>query len=94
LDLEVISPTGRRYIPWRLDPANPSAPARNDCASARDGQIPASCRNRVDNVEVVDIAAKFQEGGDWTIKVTGPANGVNQAFALATYGLDVGEQSH
>ena len=55
LDLRVISPTGAIHYPWRMDPANPSAPAsRGD--------------NEIDNVEQVFIP--LPEEGTYIVQVT------------------------
>lgn len=71
LDLLVTDPTGSRFYPWTLDPANPSA------AATRTGE------DHVNNLEqvVVDVPA----AGNWTVAVRGTsvASG-RQNFSLVT----------
>ena len=56
LDLELIAPSAGTYLPFVLDPANPSAAA-----------VPGV--NRLDNVEQVAVASP--EAGLWTARVIG-----------------------
>ena len=57
LDLVVISPSSAQTFPWTLNPADPSARARQNQA------------NTVDNIEQVVVEAP--EAGTWTIEVHG-----------------------
>lgn len=56
LDLELIAPTAGTFLPFVLDPANPTAAA-----------VPGT--NRLDNVEQVVVASP--EAGTWTARVIG-----------------------
>lgn len=57
LDLVVTSPSGQRFFPWTLDPANPSA---------------AAVRNTVDRINVSEqVQVENPEAGTWTVEVLG-----------------------
>jgi PKD repeat protein/streptogramin lyase len=58
LDLVLVSPQGAQYLPWKLDPANPAAPATTG-------------PDHVNNVEQVFVASPA--AGTWTVRVTGTA---------------------
>ncbi len=75
LDLEIISPSQKKYFPWSLNPAKPDARATN------------LGKNSVDNVERIDIAASDSEKGQWTVRVKNPANSSKMPFALYFSGL-------
>jgi len=88
LNLTVKSPGGRVFMPWTLDPANPTAPAQH-CAVEPSEKPALPCFNTRDNVEVVDIeplVVDREKQGAWTIQVDGPPNGL-RSFALVTYGF-------
>jgi subtilisin family serine protease len=74
IDLEVVGPTNMIFYPYRLDPANPLAPALHDGP------------NRVDNLEMVDAPA---QGGTWFVRIKANAlrSGSVQPVALAITGL-------
>lgn len=74
LDVQLTAPGGTRHHPYRLDPANPAAPARRDAP------------NRVDNVEMVDAPGA---AGTWQISVSARplASGPSQRATLVTSGL-------
>jgi photosystem II stability/assembly factor-like uncharacterized protein len=83
LDLELVPPGGKPYHPYRLDHDDPLRPARTDGA------------NRVDNVEVIDVAPdealRVDPGqGNWTAKVLGTRikPGAAQAYALIVSGVE------
>lgn len=82
LDLELIAPDGTRYLPWILNPAQPSqAAVKSSFASG--AVIPATARDRSNTVEqvVVDNAM----AGDWTIRVIGSTlNWPPQTFSVAS----------
>ncbi|MCP4045813.1 MAG: S8 family serine peptidase, partial [Gammaproteobacteria bacterium] len=66
LDLELIDPSGRRHLPWVLDPDNPSKPAQQHTGS------PFCCvtremRDQRNTVEQVQV--EVNEFGTWTIRV-------------------------
>jgi hypothetical protein len=76
LDLSLTAPDGRTvFRPWSLDPERPAADATRGAA------------NRVDTVEVVDVAAEENRWtGAWKLRVetTRPlARGEPQAYAIA-----------
>ncbi len=61
LDLVVVDPDGKRYYPWTLDPANPSADAVRTVADHR---------NNVEQVLVDTTLAGGQiPSGTWTLRV-------------------------
>lgn len=74
LDIELISPNGTRYFPYRLDLNSPLTNARVDGA------------NRVDNVEVVDAPGT---AGDWQLRIKAQrlSQGAEQRFTVVTSGL-------
>lgn len=98
LDLRLVSPSGKVFLPWVLDPSalhsgripadglDPIVPADILDNPARKG------KDDVNNVEVVDV--DNPEPGDWTIQVIGfevPVDqsrdaGVNQDFSLVADG--------
>ncbi len=59
LDLVVTDPLGRRWFPWTLNPASPSAPAVQ------------STVDRLNNVEQVFVSSPIV--GTWTVEVLGHA---------------------
>lgn len=79
VDLRLVGPDGTTYYPWKLDVRNPAAPA-------------AAADNRVDNVELVDVAAP--PSGDYVIRVThkGTLTNSPQRLALIVTGLTAGPQ--
>jgi len=73
LDLVLISPTGQRFTPWRVDPDRPDRPAVRDAG--------ADDRNNVEQVSV-----EGPESGLWLAEVStgvGEMPQGPQAFALA-----------
>jgi len=91
LDLELIAPSGRRYLPWILDPDTPAAPARTHDHVVL-APVPESNRDRRNTVEqvVVDQPAI----GVWRFRVrsnhpfgTEPEP---QSFSLVSRGLGNG----
>lgn len=63
IDTRLISPSGKTFYPWRLDPVHPSAKAVNSCINGR------ACANEVDNSEVIDVEKFEWESGEWKLKV-------------------------
>ena len=57
LDLVVTSPSGQRYYPWTLDPANPADPAVQ------------TVEDHVNNIEQVQVSNP--EAGGWSVEVVG-----------------------
>ncbi len=57
LDLVVTSPSGTRYYPWTLDPANPGNPAVK------------TQEDHINNIEQVQV--NNPEAGTWTVQIIG-----------------------
>jgi len=76
LDIRLISPEGKVYYPYSLDPQRPLSPALNDGP------------NRVDNVEVINITTS-QPGQEWKLELKARKLnvGLSQSFALVVSGL-------
>jgi subtilisin family serine protease len=72
LDIALISPSGIRHPPWKLDGANPQNAAVRGV-------------NEVDNIELAEVANP--EAGNWTIEVTASriGSGGSQEFALVVF---------
>ncbi|HMI94443.1 MAG TPA: S8 family serine peptidase, partial [Polyangiales bacterium] len=73
LDLALIAPDGTVFHPWSLDRVVPEAPATRSAA------------NRVDTVEVVDVAASENSAtGSWAVRVSAATleRGRAQSFSL------------
>jgi subtilase family protein len=66
LDLELVSPSGKVYTPWRLDPSNPGQPAipSPGYAAASVPDAARDHRNTVEQIVIVNAVA-----GTWTIRV-------------------------
>jgi hypothetical protein len=75
LDLVVAGPDGTPHLPWRLDPKNPSRAAERG-------------RNRIDNVERVDVPTGALAAGTWTVRITVPPKARGRHAALVVGGLD------
>lgn len=72
LDLSLIAPDGATHLPWRLNPAAPSAPATRGS-------------NSLDNVEQVVVDSP--PAGNWIVRLSGSLPSGPQAYALVADGL-------
>lgn len=70
LDVRLISPSGKSYFPWSLDPEKPEQLATNNAA------------NTVDNVQRIDVSAGGWEAGMWRLVIK-PATPRTSKLALA-----------
>ena len=72
LDLRIIDPNGNPYLPWTLDPANPS------------GNAVQSVADHLNNIEQVSIANPIP--GGYTVEVTGfnIPQGPTQSFGVVS----------
>jgi hypothetical protein len=76
VNIELISPSGKHFFPWSLDPKSPSSHAVN------------SKPNHVDNVERIDVPIASWEDGVWTLMISlGKAQSPSVAIATATTGF-------
>lgn len=83
VDAELVPPTGRRedaILPWTLDPAQPSAPAKRG-------------RNQYDNLERLDVPSSSDAPGNWTLRIEGDdwPDAEVQQVAVALWGFEVAE---
>ncbi len=69
LDLELVAPDQTVYLPWVLDPANPSVAASNGVDS-------------VNNIEQVYVSDPTP--GEWTVRVKGTVLPYEQSYSLVS----------
>jgi subtilisin family serine protease len=70
LDVRLISPSGKNFFPWSLDPEKPDQLATNNMA------------NMIDNVQRIDVAIREWEAGTWRLVIK-PASPPASKLALA-----------
>jgi hypothetical protein len=68
LDLELISPSGKHYLPWVLDPEHPAKPASRH---SRGRFLPITMDTRDQRNTIEQVAVETTEFGTWTIRVRG-----------------------
>ena len=66
LDLELIDPSGRRHLPWVLDPDNPAQPAKRHSSGTH---LPVTMEMRDQRNTIEQVAVETPEFGTWTIRV-------------------------
>jgi hypothetical protein len=66
LDLELIDPSGRRHLPWVLDPDNPAQPAKRHSSRT---YLPVTMEMRDQRNTIEQVAVEAPEFGTWTIRV-------------------------
>jgi hypothetical protein len=86
LDLELIDPSGRRHLPWVLNPAEPAEPARQH-SRGRFLPVTPNLRDQRNTIEQVVIEAP--QPGVWTIRVrAGHMVRPPQSFALVSAAIN------
>ncbi len=68
LDLELISPSGKRYFPWVLDPSTPAEPAKQN---SRHYLLPVTPNLRDNRNTIEQIVISEPEPGEWKVRVNG-----------------------
>lgn len=68
LDLELVSPSGKRYLPWVLNPSKPAEPAKQH---SRHYLLPITPNLRDHRNTIEQVVISEPELGEWTIRVRG-----------------------
>jgi len=85
LDLELIDPSGRRHLPWVLDPDNPAQPAKQH---SRSKFLPVSLDVRDQRNTIEQVVVEVPEFGTWKIHVrAGLMIRPPQSFTLVSHAI-------
>lgn len=68
LDLELVSPSGKLYLPWVLNPSRPADPAKQH---NRHYLLPVTPNLRDHRNTIEQVVISEPESGEWTIRVRG-----------------------